>query len=151
LTIQRKNPHGALSPSVLARFEERLAPLRLLPDHRDFLLEFNGAELEDSAEFTEVPGGAAVEEVFGLHQGPDEFRLDRSLPTFRDLVPASFLVIATDRYGNYFAIALSGPDRGSVYFVDHERPATSRSDLFKVADSFSQLLQRAGADLAEAD
>jgi hypothetical protein len=56
---------------------------------------------------------------------------------------SQFLPIAISNGGNYFLLRLAEPDRGAVYFWDHERegsdPPTFDS-LIRIADSFSSWL-----------
>lgn len=146
MTIERKQPYGPIDEAELKAFERQL-PAPLPSDLRAFLVEFNGAAFSDAAELNDVPGGAALETVFGLHEGPDYFRLDEMFSRFKPLVPDTVLVFAADRYGNYFGISLAGTDVGAVYFVDHEYlPAGS---FTHVANSFTELLHRSGADIKQ--
>ena len=148
MTIQRKNPFGPLDLAALAAFEQQLKPLRLPDDLRQFLIDFNGAHFVDSAEFDEIQRGNALGNIFGLHSGPEYLRLDWAWVTFAEFVPRPLLVFAADPYGNYFALSLDGKDRGGIYFVDHERLPARLLDLPKVANTFTALLKRAGAELA---
>jgi hypothetical protein len=140
MTIQRKNPYGPINPSVLAAFERQL-PGALPADFRSFLLEFNGAEISDCPEFDDVEGGTALGKVFGLHGGPGYLRLDEMFVQMRRHVPPGILVFAADPFGNYFGLALTGKDRETVYFLNHEEMTASREDLPEVASSFSELLE----------
>jgi hypothetical protein len=146
VTIERKNPYGRLDPAALAAFEQSLRPLRLPDEFRAFLVEFNGAHFPESAGFDDV-GGTELGDLFGLHAGPEYLRLDHAWADFRDFVPPPFLVFASDPYGNYFAMSLDGRDRGAIYFVDHEVPVQV-DELPKVANTFTDFLQRAGANVA---
>lgn len=142
MAIRRRRPFGRLSEERLSQFERRL-PDPLPDDYRRFLVQSNGAEFIDCPEFEDVQGGTCLETLFGLHAGPPHFQLDAIRAAFNDSLPDSLLVIGADPYGNYFVIGLSEPQRGRVYFADHEQ---LRSSLIEVARSFSALLQRAGTD-----
>lgn len=143
MTIERKNPYGRLDPAALAAFEQSLRPLRLPDEFRAFLVEFNGAHFEESGDV----GGSELGDLFGLHAGPEYLRLDHAWADFGDFVPPPFLVFASDPCGNYFAMSLDGRDRGAIYFVDHEVPVQI-GELPKVSNTFTDFLQRAGADVA---
>src|SRR5262245_17090716 len=78
MAISRKNPYGPIDPRALREFEATL-PAPLLSDFRVFLTEFTGAEFPDSPELDDVPGGTALAEIFGLHDGPNYLRLDRDV------------------------------------------------------------------------
>jgi hypothetical protein len=143
MTISRKNPYGPIDAGALREFEATL-PALLPSDFRSFLTEFNGAEFPDSPEFDDIPGGTALAEIFGLHDGPNYLRLDRMYVQMAPYVGPDMLVFAADPYGNYFGLALVGDDRATVYFIDHENLDASRADLPHVARSFEELVERAG-------
>lgn len=136
----RRLPYGPIDQQALTRFEREL-PGPLPQELKQFLLESNGADIPDAREIEEVPGGARLQEIYGLHAGPAYLRLDHMFHQF-DGVPESVLVFAADAYGNYFGIALSGTDTGAVYFIDHETLPAARETLIRVADSFSGFLSR---------
>jgi hypothetical protein len=47
----------------------------------------------------------------------------RKLATYDERVPGWLLPVASDEYGNLFAVSLREPDNGSVWFWDHEEEA----------------------------
>jgi hypothetical protein len=145
----RRRPYGPIDPAALVQFEHEL-PSAIPSDLRQFLLESNGADVSCSAQFEQVPGGTALGEIFGLHAGPEYFRLDHMARQFADSLPESILVFAADAYGNYFGISLAGKDLGAVYFVDHETLPATRDSLIRVADSFTEFMTRAGCDFTDA-
>jgi hypothetical protein len=145
MTIRRNHPYGPLEQARLAAFEQQL-PAPLPPDYRAFLTEFNGAEFDDCADLDEVPGLA---ELFGLHDGPKFCRLDEMFHQAASSIPASLLLIGSDPFGNYFGLGLGGVGRGAVFFVDHENLPAGVSSLPQVASSFSALLERVAADVAQ--
>lgn len=138
-----------MDPAALMQFERQL-PGVIPPDLRQFLAESNGADVSRSAQFQNVPGGAALREIFGLHAGPEYLRLDFMAEQFADLLPESILVFAADAYGNYFGISLSRDDPGTVYFVDHETLPATRDSLIRVADTFAEFMKHAGCDFEDA-
>ena len=87
-------------------------------------------------------GGDFVAYVYGIHQGAQWKRLSYAVEQFRhDL--SRFLPVAISNGGNYFLLRLAKPDRGAVYFYDHELegfdPPTFDS-LIRISDSFSSWL-----------
>jgi hypothetical protein len=62
-----------------------------------------------------------LEDIFGLHGGPEYLRIDYAREIFREFVPPNLLAFASDPYGNHFAIALEVGNCKSIYFVGHER------------------------------
>ena len=84
--------------------------------------------------------------VYGIHQGAEWKRLSYAIEQFRhDL--SRFLPVAISNGGNYFLLRLAEPDRGAIYFYDHELegsdPPTFDS-LIRISDSFSSWLGRLG-------
>lgn len=144
----RRLPYGPIDQAALLRFERRFS-YPLPSDLRQFLLESNGADVSSGSQFEDVPGGAALGEIFGLHAGPEYLRLDHMSQQFEGLVPKSILVFAADAYGNYFGISVAGPDIGTVYFVDHEALPARRESLISLASSFTEFMTKAGCEFAE--
>lgn len=115
MTIRKKQPYGPVSAKKLKAFESTLvAPLPA--DFRTFLLEFNGAEFVGTdgdfgeVEDDEVDDGEwedagqedlPLENIFGLHRGPKDLRLDVMCGSFQPTLPKSILLFASDWYGNY--------------------------------------------------
>jgi len=144
----RRQPYGPIDEAALLRFEQRLSA-SLPADFREFLVESNGAILSDSAELSDVAGGAALEAIFGLHDGPEYLRLDQMFARLAPLVPPFILVFAADCYANYFGISLHSADFGVIYFLDHENLTASRDYLVRAADSFTDLLIRSAVEFAQ--
>lgn len=144
MTIRKKQPYGPVSSRKLKAFESKLvAPLP--DDFRSFLLEFNGAEFvwtEDDSH-PDDDNEHRPEEIYGLHKGPTDLRLDEMGGSFQPALPASILIFASDGFGNYFGISLTKPKHGVVYWIDHEAPSRKR----KVASSFTEFIEAAGTDL----
>ena len=86
--------------------------------------------------------GDFVMYVYGIHHGAQWKRLSYAVEQFRhDL--SRFLPVAISNGGNYFLLRLAEPDRGAVYFYDHELegfdPPTFES-LIRISGSFSSWL-----------
>jgi len=102
------------SPELVRRLAERIgAPLPA--SYRDYLLEQDGGRL--------APNNEAVKTVFGLGDVPDGSNMWRKLTTYAGRVPSWLLPVASDEYGNLFAVSLRQQDNGSVWFWDHEEEA----------------------------
>jgi cell wall assembly regulator SMI1 len=148
--------HDSFSPALsevdIARFEE-LIDSRLPADYRRFLLAHNGGRPEPSVfsvygqtnKYDEpFNQSSVVNWFFGLHDG-EHYRLTELLHWMGDRVPANLLPIGEDPFGNMICLSLSGPDRGTVYFWDHEdeseegEPPTYRNIYF-IAKSFDKFL-----------
>lgn len=144
--IERRNPYGPIDQQVLERFEDKL-PARLPADFRQFLIDFNGAR------FVALPSADLrgpeweLRSLFGLHSGPTGSRLDSMRPNFLPFLGEALLVIGDDDSGNYFALGLTGEERGSVSYVDHEMLGDRTTPLPIVARSFGELLNLAGREL----
>jgi hypothetical protein len=141
-----RQPYGPIDEAALARFEVLLSAA-IPQDLRQFLLESNGAlfsrvEVEDA-------DTSALDAVLGLHAGPILLRLDWMNHQFAGLIPDSMMVLGTSPYSDYYAISLSGPDTGAVYFVDHEQLPATRDSMLRVAESFTALMNRAGVRFVE--
>src|SRR6266516_8153476 len=102
------------SADLINRLEQRVGQ-SLPAEYRDYLLAQDGGWL--------APNDEALKVVFGLGEVPNELNMWRKLETFRDRLPKWLLPVAQDAYGNLFAVSLRHPDRGSVWFWDHEEEA----------------------------
>jgi hypothetical protein len=99
----------------IERLERRIG--RPLPDeYRSFLRQQDGGRLADNTE--------AVKEVFGLAPTVPEYaNLWHKLDVYSSRVPDWLLPVASDEFGNLFAISTRDEDLGSVWFWDHEEEA----------------------------
>jgi hypothetical protein len=112
-------------------------------DYRGFLSSSPGGSPGESDWSSFGTSGDVVGYIYGIHQGAEWKRLSHAIAEFgHDL--SAFLPVAVSAGGNYFLLRLSEPERGAVYFWDHEledcRPPTFES-LIRVSDSFSLWLE----------
>lgn len=145
------------SPSI---FQTRGRPVRqdaladletsigsLPDDYRNFLSEGDGARL---VQFNTVFGSefGGVREIFAVADRDGSYRkLPDVLRTYANRVPPGFLPIADDQAGNLFCIALMEPNRGEIYFWDHDFEAEegeepTQDNMHRVARSLMDLLDR---------
>jgi hypothetical protein len=128
------------SEDAIAKFEREHGVI-LPADYREFLLSSRGGSPTPRwSSFGR--DGDFVAYVYGIHQGLEWKRLSYAIEQFgHDL--SIFLPVAVSNGGNYFLVRLPEPDKGAVYFWDHElegfRPPTFES-LIRVSDSFSSWL-----------
>ena len=118
---------GAALPADYRRF--MLDFRGRLPEHRSFSVGSRGrgyvAELNELWRVRNVIGG------HGLLDGRE----------------AHLMVIGDDGGGNWICLAVRGPDRGGVFFVDHEYEPGERHRVVRVGDTFESFMSslRAGA------
>lgn len=117
---------------------EREYQLALPSDYRAFLLNFPGGSPGGGDWSSFGTSGDAVSYIYGIHRGAEWKRLSYAIAEFgHDLT--AFLPVAVSAGGNYFLLRLGEPDRGAVYFWDHDLeyfcPPTFDS-LIRVSDSF---------------
>ena len=53
---------------------------------------------------------------------------------YKGIVPEGMLPIGNDQGGNIILLRTDGNKRGSIYFLDHEKP------VFLIADSFEEFI-----------
>ena len=88
----------------------------LPPAYAAFLRQHDGGPLDLNSK--------AVDEVFALGEAvPDFASMWSILNTYADRVPAWLLPVASDSFGNLFAVSLRDQDRGTVWFWNHEQEA----------------------------
>ena len=78
----------------------------------------------------------------GIESGIDAFiaadRLPHEQSLIRQRIGDDFLPIAYAESGNYFCVATSGSDAGSIYFIDYEIPETEA--FIELASSYKSFL-----------
>jgi hypothetical protein len=122
-------------------FEKRVK--KTLPeDYRTFLSRFNGGRPSEHTVRSDVPGGVHIQLFYGL-RSEDYFNLDYTREMMTSRWPERFLSIGCDSFGNEILLSLSPPDRGSVYFWNHEEEAEEgeepyEDNLYLIADSFTR-------------
>jgi hypothetical protein len=142
VAFDRNEDCSAAPAEAIAAFERERGVI-LPPDYRKFLSNSpGGCPNPDWSSFGK--DGDVVMYVYGIHQGAQWKRLSYAVEQFgHDLV--QFLPVAISNGGNYFLLRLAEPDRGAMYFYDHELegfdPLTFES-LIRVSDSFSAWLDR---------
>lgn len=136
-----KNEDCAVASAEAIAAFERERSIILPSDYREFLSSSpGGSPTPDWSSFGR--DGDVVMYVYGVHHGAEWKRLRCAVEQFgHDL--SQFLPIAVSNGGNYFLLRLTDPDRGAVYFWDHElegfSPPTFDS-LICVSDSFRSWL-----------
>jgi cell wall assembly regulator SMI1 len=102
------------STHLVARLEQHVRRA-LPPAYRDYLTEQDGGRLSDNSE--------ALNQILGLGDLPEFASLWHKLEVYADRVPYWLLPVATDAFGNLFAVSLRDEDNGSVWFWHHEEEA----------------------------
>jgi hypothetical protein len=137
--VRGDNRWGPLDDATVATFEAKNG-IQLPPDYRAFLLAHHGG-VPDPCFYWVVPGdwGSGVDSLYGF--GPDEYRLQVYLDGRKSLrIGDDLLPIGDDGCCNYLCLALSGPRRGQVVYIDHEFAPGERGRERRLADSFSEFL-----------
>jgi hypothetical protein len=133
-------PYGDLDETRLESLENILG--QAIPsDYRRFLHQFNGGVPSPSFFWIEEGiEGTGVHQFYGLHDGPRHLSIDTYCGDQRYGIPQGFLAIADDGVGNTILLAITGEDRGSIFFLDHETHPYDMPDsmegVTKIANSF---------------
>ena len=131
---------GSATDAAITTFE-RERGISFPSEYRKFLSSSpGGSPTPDWSSFGR--DGDFVAYVYGIHEGVEWKRLSYAIEQFgHDLT--AFLPVAVSNGGNYFLLRLVEPDRGAVFFWDHEledfRPPGFES-LIRISDSFSSWL-----------
>jgi hypothetical protein len=114
-------------------------------DYKNFLLKFNGGvPNKNYFYFKDSDFGSQVDYFFGVKKD-ENFNLLMNIKMYEERIPQNFIPIADDPGGNLVLISVKGPDRGKVYFWDHEMEADEGekpdySNLTLIADSFDEFI-----------
>ena len=144
-----------VAEAAVAAFEAQLGAT-LPQDYRSFLLEVNGGRTARSHRvFAIRMQKARTDETTlnGLHSldDPDDRgNLAQRWKNIHRMLPKDVLPIGSDSFGGTVVLALGGPRRGQVWFLDgaDPRPEGSnprvewfdRRDVSKLADSFREFM-----------
>lgn len=136
---------GALDNKFLKSLEKTWV-FKLPKDYREFLLKYNGGKPSSNCfSFSDdETDGSVIQSFFGIH-GMDNYDLLYEYQNvYKDRIPDNCFPIACDSFGNLILISVKGPDRGKIYFWDHEEEAyedvPDYSNLTLIADSFDEFL-----------
>jgi cell wall assembly regulator SMI1 len=115
MSVTYSRREAPASDDAIGRLERHIG--RALPDaYRGYLRQQDGGRLSNNSE--------CVKHIFGIDGAvPEWANMWKRLDTYADRVPRWLLPVASDEFGNLFAISLREEDRGSVWFWDHEEEA----------------------------
>ncbi len=138
MKIEIDVPNRATSDEKLSSLMKDIG-VDLLEPYRDFLLEQNGG-VPVNGIFYYGDGGSSGVIFFGVDTGENYNDLKWNYEVYKDRIPKGFFPIGNDPGGNLICIDVKGDQ--SVYFWDHEREEQppSRSNIYKIADSFEGFL-----------
>ncbi|MGL4426376.1 MAG: SMI1/KNR4 family protein [Alphaproteobacteria bacterium] len=146
--FDQPNPH--LEDFILKTFEQYLG-FYFPKEYREFLKKHNGGRPKKRMVFDfkdkDPYGGSVLSVFFGFV--PDEYEnILLSLKMYQDRIPWNTFPVADDTFGNLVLLSVKGPDRGKIYFWDHELEVNTDhgetpdySNLTLVADSFDEFIQ----------
>ncbi|MGL4426185.1 MAG: SMI1/KNR4 family protein [Alphaproteobacteria bacterium] len=145
--IEMEKENGNIDENIL-RAIEQFWGFQLPKSYREFIIRKNGGvPLRKIFDFKDKTDGSCLVDFFGFVK---DFCTNLLLKRVYagDRVPENTLPIAADVYGNLILLSVKGPDRGKIYFWDHEMEADTDhgetpdySNLTLVADSFDEFIQ----------
>ncbi|AIK96204.1 SMI1/KNR4 family protein [Candidatus Odyssella acanthamoebae] len=127
---------------------EQVWKFNLPTAYRNFILKYNGGSPQPSRFFfKESPSnGSYVDYLFGIRKGFNQ-NLLMSMNLYSGRIPANMLPIGEDPGSNLILLSVKGPDRGKIYFWDHDLEADPAqgetpdySNLTLIADSFDEFI-----------
>jgi hypothetical protein len=144
--MELKKSNGKVGEKILQAIEEFWEISKLPEDYRNFLLEHNGGiPLKKIFFLKDGSDAIGVDEFFGIIKG---LNTNFSNLLFKqkysgDRVPSNMLPIGRESLGNLILLSVKGPDRGKIYFWDHEKESPEGvipdySNLTLIADSFEE-------------
>ena len=147
--MQIKSDHPGTLPEPILSVLERYWGFSLPKEYRNFLLEHNGGEPNvDCFNFkNDKEDGSDIRCFLGIYPDQHNDLLDH-IKTYKDRLPSNLFPIAYDSCSNLICISVTEPDRGKIYFWDHEVEADPSQDevpdysnLTLIADSFNEFLE----------
>jgi hypothetical protein len=138
---------GPFNEKVLEALEQ-VWGFKLPSSYRTFILKYNGGvPINDTFYFkNDLSRGALIQIFLGVTPEKNA-NLLKHLQTYQGRIPNAMFPIAYDPGGNLILLAVKGPDRGKIFFWDHENEVDSDldevprySNLTLIADSFNEFL-----------
>ena len=138
--------HSYELPEYILKVLEAQWELILPKAYREFLLKYNGGRPSPSYFnfFNDPQDGSIIRKFFGVYPDPN-YDLVSVFKTYkvRDVrVSKRLFPIAGDSFGNLICISVMNPDRGKIYFWDHDRETDPPDDsnLTLIANTFEEFL-----------
>ena len=126
---------------------EQSQGLTLPGGYREFLLVANGGRPE--RDLVKVPGSkhspvARIHFFFGIGDPEESCDIAWNREVFSDRIPPNLLAIATTEGADKLCLAISGDERGQVFFWDGYEGKGPK--LLKVAQSFEEFIANLSRD-----
>ncbi len=149
IVIDRKAPLFGLKE--LNALEEKL-DCQFPEDYRNFLLETNGGGPAESNAWIKMTAArwVMIEYFYSIKEPDNEFYdILQQMELFEGRIPAGFVPIAHDSYGNQIILGVKGSLSGQVLFWDHEtegfeKPMNVYHNTTKLSSSFARFANALG-------
>lgn len=140
------------TPESLRAYESAIGAT-LPEDYREFVWKFGLTGLgRDGYVYCPMKEacswGELLTDVFYGFLPDDTYDLTEALRAYRGRAPANLVPIGSDPGGNQIMLSIEGPDRGKVYFWDHEHREVGGPEKL---DAMYDDLKAAGIETARLD
>jgi hypothetical protein len=147
--IEFENAYPYLNEHIIHPIEKFL-DVNFTKDYKDFLLNVNGGRPNKAAfKFINNNNGSIVQQFYGINENGNYGNLLQQYKYNRFRIPNNMIHIGSDCGGNQILLSIKNPDRGKVYFWDHELEADtdngevpSYDNLTLIANSFDEFLSK---------
>jgi SMI1 / KNR4 family (SUKH-1) len=139
MRFRDNNRWGHLSEDVVRAFETR-HQISLPADYRSFLLAHHGGVPEPNFYWV-VPEdwGSGICNLYGF--GDPDYNLDEYYDARISFgVPDELLPIGDDGCCNFLCLAVRGPTRGNVFYLDHEYRPGEPEKVRRLSASFTEFI-----------
>ncbi len=152
MVLQMRDSLKPLSEEKLCEVENRMG-FTLPTAYRQFLLQYNGGKPKPAGfrfdKESDTYNDSEINFFHGIQEDAEFYiNFERNCRMSEGRMPPDLIPIASDPFGNWICIAVSGEDCGQVYFWDHEREADPDEDevpdysnLHLIATDFNQFLE----------
>jgi hypothetical protein len=145
MTLRVRESLGNVSDEEVRRYESELK-ISFPEIYRKFLLQYNGGVPEPALFTVSRWGKTLVNRFFGISKNdPDDFIIRNA--AVRRRLPGNSFAIADDPGGNTIILIYDGPNKGKIYFWDHEEEsgptgedASRFPNVHYLADGLKELL-----------
>jgi hypothetical protein len=145
--IEFRKAYPYLNGHILRPIEKFLG-INFTEDYRSFLLKVNGGYPDKTFfKFSNLDEGSVVQHFYGINGMGDSNDLLIMYKYSHTRIPSNMVHIGADCFGNQILLSVKNPDRGKIYFWDHEIEADPDNgeipcydNLTLIANSFDEFL-----------
>ena len=141
-TARIKNSNEKTSLKDIENFEN-IHNLKLSNSYKNFLLNFNGGNVEPNLFKISGAAESVVNVFYGLNISKTYDELSEVFESLDSAIPNNFLAIGDDPGGNQICLGISNENFGKIYFWFHDIEDNDKEEnMIFLSDDFDNFIDR---------